>query len=98
MELLRPDNICVLTFNITLRVLKIYCAKIAFLNTKQEILGRQMMNDNIKRIEEIKKKIAELKKRWPAHSVSPALLMELDDLEDELEEALKELHREENDA
>ena len=39
------------------------------------------------RIEEIKAKIADLKKRWPAHSVSPALMQELDDLEEELEKA-----------
>jgi L-lactate utilization protein LutB len=42
------------------------------------------------RIEELRIKIEELKKRWPAHSVPPALVMELDELEAALEEALKE--------
>jgi hypothetical protein len=37
-----------------------------------------------KRIQDLKEKIAELKKRWPAHSISAALLQELDDLEEEL--------------
>ncbi len=42
---------------------------------------------NSKRIEELEKQIAELKSRWPAHSVPPAMLQQLDDLEDELEQA-----------
>jgi L-lactate utilization protein LutB len=41
------------------------------------------------RVEELRAKIEELKKRWPAHSVPPALVMELDELETALEEALK---------
>ncbi len=36
------------------------------------------------RIAEIKEQIAELKKRWPAHSVSAALMEELDELEEAL--------------
>ena len=44
-----------------------------------------------KRIEEIEAKIADLKKRWPEHSVPPALMQELDELEEQLEkEQLKE--------
>ena len=54
------------------------------------------MND--KRIKELEEKIADLKKRWPAHSVSPAMLQELDDLEDALEEEMKKLSQGENDA
>ena len=38
--------------------------------------------DKIKRLEE---QIADLKRRWPAHSVPPAMLEELDELEEELE-------------
>jgi hypothetical protein len=41
-----------------------------------------------KHIQELKDKIEDLKKRWPAHSVPPAMLQKLDDLEDELLEAL----------
>lgn len=40
-----------------------------------------------KRMEELEKLIAELKSRWPAHSVPPTMLQQLDDLEDELEQA-----------
>ena len=39
-------------------------------------------------INQIQAKIDELKKRWPAHSVPPALLLELDELEEALEEAI----------
>jgi L-lactate utilization protein LutB len=49
-----------------------------------------------KRIQELKEKIANLKKRWPAHSVPPALMRELDDLEEELAEALEQVHQEED--
>jgi len=37
------------------------------------------------RIEELEKQIAELKSRWPAHSVPPTMLQQLDELEEELE-------------
>ena len=46
-------------------------------------------------IDELKEKIADLKKRWPAHSVSAALLQELDDLEDALAEALAKVEQRE---
>ncbi len=36
------------------------------------------------RIEELEAQIADLKKRWPAHSVPPALMEQLDELEEEL--------------
>ena len=45
------------------------------------------MNDD--KIEELEKRIEELIKQWPAHSVPPAMLMLLDDLEEELERAKK---------
>ncbi|OQX64425.1 MAG: hypothetical protein B5M51_03845 [Anaerolinea sp. 4484_236] len=59
-------------------------------------MDKQMIND--KRIKELEEKIADLEKRWPAHSIPPAMLQELDDLEEELAKALKEARREENDA
>ncbi len=46
-----------------------------------------MSEDKIREIEE---KIADLKARWPAHSVKPAMWMQLEELEDELEAARKE--------
>ena len=36
---------------------------------------------NAERIKELEEQIADLKKRWPPHSVPAALLQELDDLE-----------------
>ncbi|MFL7839352.1 MAG: histidine kinase [Candidatus Promineifilaceae bacterium] len=52
-----------------------------------------MISDNEKdnpKIEALKKEIENLKKQWPAHSVPAAMLQRLDDLEEELEEALQE--------
>ena len=46
------------------------------------------------RIETLENQIAEVKSRWPAHSVSPALLQELEDLEEELEKAIEQIKRE----
>jgi len=45
-----------------------------------------MATDKVKEIEE---RIADLKARWPAHSVHPSMVQELEDLEDELEKAKK---------
>ena len=43
------------------------------------------------RVKEIEAQIADLKKRWPAHSVPPNMLMQLDELEDALEQARQAL-------
>lgn len=37
------------------------------------------------RVKDLQRQIEELKRRWPAHSVTPTMLQELDELEDELE-------------
>ena len=42
------------------------------------------------RIERIRQEIADLKARWPGHSISPAMWMQLEELEAELEQAEKE--------
>jgi hypothetical protein len=39
------------------------------------------------RVREIEDKIADLKARWPAHSVHPSMVQELEELEEELEKA-----------
>jgi hypothetical protein len=36
------------------------------------------------RIQELEREIADLKARWPKHSVPPAMLMRLEELEEEL--------------
>jgi hypothetical protein len=46
-----------------------------------------MNTESIKAIEE---EIAELKARWPAHSVPPHMWQQLEELEDKLEQAKKE--------
>ncbi|WP_066633702.1 histidine kinase [Desulfolucanica intricata] len=42
------------------------------------------------RIAEVKSKISDVKKRWPLHSVKPAQVQELEELESELEELQKQ--------
>ncbi len=42
------------------------------------------------RIKELEDKIAELKSRWPRHSVKPAMWQELEALEEALEKAISE--------
>jgi hypothetical protein len=39
------------------------------------------------KVKEIEGKIADLKARWPAHSVPPSMWQQLEELEDELEKA-----------
>lgn len=46
-----------------------------------------------KRIKELEEKIEDLKKRWPAHSVSPLMFQELEDLEEELERELAQVQK-----
>lgn len=45
------------------------------------------MDDNRKTIEELEELIADLKARLPKHSIPPAMLIELEDLEEALEQA-----------
>ncbi|MFC1900872.1 histidine kinase [Chloroflexota bacterium] len=51
-----------------------------------------MKNERIKEIEE---EIADLKARWPAHSVPPSMWMKLEELEEKLEQAKAEMNNEE---
>ncbi len=44
------------------------------------------------RIAELEKKIADIKKRWPAHSVNITQVQELEDLESELKELRNQLN------
>jgi hypothetical protein len=44
----------------------------------------------VERIKELVAKIEALKEQWPAHSVSAAMLLRLDALEDELDLLLRE--------
>ena len=45
---------------------------------------------NTKEIKEIEEQIAELKSRWPVHSVPPHMWQQLEELEAELEKAKAE--------
>jgi hypothetical protein len=49
---------------------------------------------NKQRVEEIEEAIAELKSRWPAHSVKPQMWQQLEDLEEQLEMAKNEVNEE----
>jgi len=42
------------------------------------------------RVREIEEKIADLKARWPAHSVPPSMWQQLEELEAQLDEAKKD--------
>jgi ribosome-associated translation inhibitor RaiA len=50
------------------------------------------------RIEELERQIAELKRRWPAHSVPPTMLQQLDELEEELEREVNKVAKEKHSA
>ena len=41
------------------------------------------------KVREIEEKIADLKARWPAHSVPPSMWQQLEELENELDEVQK---------
>ena len=43
------------------------------------------------RIKEIREEIADLKAKWPAHSVPTSMWQQLEELEEKLEQAKKEL-------
>jgi hypothetical protein len=45
------------------------------------------------KIKEVEEKIADLKARWPPHSVPPSMWQQLEQLEAELEEAKREEDR-----
>ena len=53
-----------------------------------------MKMSSSERIEEIKRQIEDLKKRLPAHSIPPAMIAELDELEEQLEAELRKQRRE----
>ena len=55
-----------------------------------------MMDDPY--IQELERKITDLKERWPVHSVPPALMLELDALEEALAKALEQARLKENHA
>ncbi len=54
----------------------------------------RMENERDKSIEELRGRIADLKARWPKHSVPPAMLIELEDLEETLNRLLSDAGRE----
>ncbi len=55
----------------------------------QQDLKKGGLAMNVDKIEELRRRIADLKQRLPAHSVKPAMLLELEDLEEELERLIK---------
>ena len=55
-----------------------------------------MNESTMARVTELEKRIADLKARLPRHSVPPAMLIELDELEEELERARAEAAQEDH--
>jgi len=51
------------------------------------------MDTKTDRVRDLERQIEELKSRWPAHSVPPAMLQQLDELEVELEREVKKANR-----
>lgn len=50
-------------------------------------MGHRRWKVSKDKVKEIEEKIADLKARWPAHSVPPSMWQELESLEEELEKA-----------
>ena len=50
------------------------------------------------RIEELKRQIVKLERRWPAHSVPPTMLQQSEELEEELERELRKAAEEKDRA
>lgn len=48
----------------------------------------------IERIEIMEQQLEDLKKRWPAHSVKPQMIMEMEQLEEEIELLLEKVRKE----
>lgn len=46
---------------------------------------------NLTKIERLRRQIADLHSRWPAHSIPPSMLQLLDDLEEQLADELKRM-------
>jgi tRNA-Thr(GGU) m(6)t(6)A37 methyltransferase TsaA len=60
------------------------CCLGRFRDRVKGISTARVMKMSKDRVEELKKQIADLRKRWPAHSVPAAMMEQLDDLEGEL--------------
>jgi len=56
------------------------------------------MDTKTDRARKLERQIEELKSRWPAHSVPPAMFQQLEELEEELERELKKVNRGATDA
>jgi hypothetical protein len=60
--------------------------------------GVHTMTTKNERVIELQKQIEELKQRWPAHSVPPAMLQQLDALDTELEDTLRSIEEADKNA
>lgn len=47
-------------------------------------MDKSQRNKCEQRLQELKKQLDDLRKRWPAHSVKPEMVSQLDDLEEEV--------------
>jgi uncharacterized protein YceH (UPF0502 family) len=54
-----------------------------------QVCSERSQREREARIQELEQEIADLKARWPKHSVAPAMFMRLEELEEELEQLLR---------
>ena len=55
---------------------------------------RELLDDQVaQRIAKLKRRLADLQARLPAHSVPPAMLIEMEEIEDELARLQSELEK-----
>jgi uncharacterized protein YceH (UPF0502 family) len=54
-------------------------------------MDESQRNNYEQRLQELKKQLADLRKRWPAHSVKPEMVNQLEDLEEEVAHLQKKL-------
>ena len=89
-----PVNSHILKLAVVLTAESAYQPVLLVQSRKFKQMDHKLMNEigrnaetkppNSTRIREIKEQIAELKKRWPAHSTPPGLMLRLDELEEQL--------------
>jgi hypothetical protein len=86
-EILCEDDLFIRNFIDTIYPRKGYLTQGAFPSTNQfkRVHAMRTKSDKVK---ELQRQIEELKQRWPAHSIPPAMLQRLDELDAELEDVL----------
>jgi polyhydroxyalkanoate synthesis regulator phasin len=56
-------------------------------------MGKESDMNDLERIDRLERQLAELRARLPKHSVPPAMMVEMEELEEELETLKARVHR-----